>query len=114
MIGKTVAQWKREHGQGWIALPPQDREHRSAAIISELARYRDASSSSIDEQDGRNRETGSARDSASTHGQLAGREHPRGSLFIESSESEGQLESPQAPVASTYSLSPRMERGDLT
>jgi hypothetical protein len=112
-----VAQWKREHGQGWIGLQPQDREPGSAAIIPELARFRDASSfktSSIDEQNGRNRGTGSARDSASTHGQVAGREHPRGSLFIESSESEGQLESPKAPVARMYSLSPRMERDDST
>ena len=56
MMEKTVAQWKREHGKGWIALPPQDRKHRSAAIISELARSRDASSfetSSINEQDDR-------------------------------------------------------------
>lgn len=117
MMEKAVAQWKQQYRQGWTGLQPQDEEPRSAAIIPDLAPIRKASSfetSSVDEQNGHDRETGSTRVSASTHGQVARWEHTRGSLFIEPSESEGQLESPKAPEARVHSFSPHTERDNST
>lgn len=117
IMEKAVAQWKREYGHGWTGLQPQHEESGSVVIISELAPIREASSigtSSVDEQNDRNREPGSAKDSASTHGQGPRREQTRGSLFIESSESEEELEPPKGSGARTSSFGPRTERDNST
>jgi hypothetical protein len=113
MMEKAVAQWKQEYRPGWTGL----EEPGSAAVIPDCTPIRKASSfetRSVDEQNGHDHETGSTRGSDSTDDQVARREHTRGSLFVESSESEEQPESPKVREAHMHSFRPHMGRDNPT
>lgn len=96
----ALTRWRREYGQSGTGRQQQVVEARAAAVFPERVLSGEDSASSppaVDERSDLDRETVPTRESPDTNIRVATRK--RTSLFVESDESEGQLESPKAPEA---------------